>query len=147
MKFDRIMPFLCSLPLMLLASCGGGDGQIRVEDVEAVAGKTFAEPSELKFTIIGGENSVTLNSVYSDNAIETRMIRGDGRIVPPGDGIEISPGETVQFGGDKGPKVQLLGVNRVPRALEKIELDFVFSNGKQLYAKAPFTTPDGAQGL
>lgn len=134
--------------IVLPAACDSGPHeQPRVKDIEAEAGQTFRLPSTLRFTIEGGQSDVQLRYVFSSMAIETRLYYADGTVVKPGDGIAIPAGEKVAFGEKGGPRVELLGVNRVARGLDEIELNFVFSNGTEQYATAPFVTPEGAESL
>lgn len=132
--------------LAALTGCAGGAEQPRISAIEAVSGPTLRDPSTLAFTIRGGERDVRLNNVFSEMAIGTRMIDARGNPVPPGGGIPIPAGQTVRFSAD-GPHVELLGVNRVARGLEEIELSFTFSDSTQQFATAPFIVPEGSEGV
>ncbi len=138
---------LLCIGTFLLSACARENDQPVVSDIEGEAGETFRLPSSLRFTVTGGENDVELRYVFSSMAIESRLYYADGTPVTPGDGIAIPAGETVTFGTEGGPRVELLGVNRVARGLDEIELNFVFSNGTEQFATAPFITPEGAQSL
>jgi periplasmic copper chaperone A len=131
------------IPLLAMFATGcGRPAELRVSDAVVKLSPVDTNPSALYFTIYGGEREVQLLRVISNSVIRAEMHDSTGdpatgmltmqpmqRLVVPAKGkIEFKRG---------GKHVMLWGVNLIARRLEKLEVEFVFSNGDRILVTAP----------
>ena len=126
---------------LLIASCGRS-AELKVNEVVLKLSPVDDNPSALYFTVHGGMQDVTLLRVSSPSVLRAEMhdsvkdaktgmltMKKIDRIDVPAEGkVEFKRG---------GKHVMLWGVNLIARRLEKIEVEFVFSNGDRIRVTAP----------
>ena len=126
---------------LLTASCGR-PAELRVSDVVLKLSPVDDNPSALYFTVHGGTQDVTLLRVSSPSVLRAEM-HDSAKDAKTGmmtmtkiDRIEVPAEGKVEFKRG-GKHVMLWGVNLIARRLEKIETEFVFSNGDRIRVTAP----------
>lgn len=138
---NRFLLLFVPFVLLFTASCGQ-PAELRVRDAVVKLSPVDNNPSALYFTIQGGQSEVQLLRVISKSVIRTEMhdtvsdpktgmmtMRPLQRIPIPAKGkVEFKRG---------GKHVMLWGVNQIARRLEKLEAEFVFSNGDRIVVTAP----------
>jgi copper(I)-binding protein len=128
-------------PVMLLAGCGR-DPVLRVNEAVVKLSPVDSNPSAMYFNIHGGPADVHLIAVTSRSAIRIEMHESsvdaktgmmtmtkiDRLAVPKGSKIEFRRG---------GKHVMLWGINLPARRLQRIDVEFVFSNGDRILVETP----------
>ncbi len=126
---------------MLIASCGR-PAELKVNDAVLKLSPVDNNPSALYFTVHGGMQDVTLLRVSSPSILRAEM---HDTVSDPKTGmltmtkidrIKIPAKGKVEFKRG-GKHAMLWGVNLIARRLEKIEVEFVFSNGDRIRVTAP----------
>jgi copper(I)-binding protein len=147
---NRYLLFLAPLILMFTASCGQ-PAELMVRDAVVKLSPVDNNPSALYFTIEGGQSEVQLLRVVSKSVVRAEMhesvsdpktgmmtMRPIQRITIPADGkVVFKRG---------GKHVMLWGVNRIARRLEKLEAEFIFSNGDRIIVTAPLEKIAAGEG-
>lgn len=128
-------------PALLLSGCGR-DPVLRVNEAVVKLSPVDSNPSAMYFTVHGGPRDVTLISISSRSAIRTEMHESS---VDPKTGmatmskidrIEVPAGGKIEF--RKGGKHAMLwGINMPARRLEKIDVEFLFSNNDRILVETP----------
>ena len=140
-RVRRICLFLV-LGFALLASSCGQPAELKVNDAVVKLSPVDNNPSALYFTVYGGEQGVELLRVSSPSIIRAEMHdtmsdpksgmltmgKLDRVAVPAKGKLEFKRG---------GKHVMLWGVNKIARRLEKIEVEFLFSNDERILVTAP----------
>jgi periplasmic copper chaperone A len=139
------------VPALLLSSCGR-DPVLRVNQAVVKLSPVDSNPSAMYFTVHGGPRDVKLVSVSSRSAIRVEMHESSvdaktgmasmakiSRVpVPAGSKVEFRKG---------GKHVMLWGINLPARRLQRIDMEFLFSNNDRILVETPIqkiTTEDGA---
>jgi periplasmic copper chaperone A len=126
---------------LLIASCGR-PAELRVNEAVLKLSPVDTNPSALYFTVHGGMQNVSLLRVSSPSVLRSEM---HDTVSDPKTGmltmkkldrIEVPAESKIEFKRG-GKHVMLWGVNLIARRLEKIELEFVFSNGDRIRVTAP----------
>ncbi len=128
---------------VLLSSCDLKKNVLGVVDIQVIAGQTYKAPSVASFTVEGGESDTRLTQVLARDAIAVRIVDKNG--VAISGGVIIPAGKKVKFGPGLAQRVELSGVNRIPRLMNEIELSFAFALSDTQIATVPYITPAGAQ--
>ena len=138
---NRLSLLIVPALALALASCGR-PAELRVDEAVLKLSPVDTNPSALYFTVHGGEQNVTLLRVTSPSVLRAEM-HDSGVDAKTGmmtmnklDRIEVPAKRKVEFKRG-GKHVMLWGVNLVARRLEKIETEFVFSNGDRIRVTAP----------
>ena len=127
--------------LALSASCGRPP-ELRVNNAVLKLSPVDNNPSALYFTIHGGAGDVSLLRITSPSILRSEM---HDTVSDPKTGIvtmakidrlKVPAESKIEFKRG-GKHVMLWGVNLVARRLEKIDVDFVFSNGDRIRVTAP----------
>jgi periplasmic copper chaperone A len=128
--------------LALLANGCGSPQKLSVTDAVVKLSPVDQNPSALYFTINGGPGEVELLRVTSPSVIRTEM--HDSISDPKTGMLSMKPLERVKVPANskiefkRGSKhVMLFGVNLVARRLQKLDAEFVFSNGDRIAVTAP----------
>ena len=128
--------------LALLAASCGRPAELHVNDAVLKLSPVDTNPSALYFTVHGGEQDVTLLRVTSPSVLRAEM-HDSGVDAKTGmmtmdkiDRVEVPAKGKIEFKRG-GKHVMLWGVNLIARRLEKIEVEFVFSNGDRIRVTAP----------
>jgi periplasmic copper chaperone A len=137
----RKLMLLTPLLALLATSCGSPQ-KLSVTDAVVKLSPVDQNPSALYFTINGGPAEVELLRVTSPSVIRTEM---HDSITDPKTGmLSMKPLERVKVPANskvefkRGSKhVMLFGVNLVARRLQKLDAEFVFSNGDRIAVTAP----------
>jgi periplasmic copper chaperone A len=138
---NRLWLLIVPLVLLVSASCGR-PAELRVNEAVLKLSPVDNNPSALYFTVHGGTQDVTLLRVSSPSVLRAEMhdtvsepktgmltMTKIDRIKVPAEGkVEFKRG---------GKHVMLWGVNLIARRLEKIDVEFVFSNGDRIRVTAP----------
>lgn len=143
---------LLILPLLsLLVSCNPAP-ELNVKEAVVKLSPVDSNPSALYFTVKGGAQDVELIRVSSPSVIRLEMHE---TLTDPKTGmmtmtkidrIKIPAAGDVAFKRG-GKHVMLWGVNLIARRLEKLELEFLFSNNDRILVTAPLekiAADDGA---
>jgi periplasmic copper chaperone A len=138
---NRLWLLIVPALALLSASCGR-PAELHVNDAVLKLSPVDTNPSALYFTVHGGEQDVTLLRVTSPSVLRAEM-HDSGVDAKTGmmtmdkiDRIEVPAKGKVEFKRG-GKHVMLWGVNLIARRLEKIEVEFVFSNGDRIRVTAP----------
>jgi periplasmic copper chaperone A len=138
---NRLWLLIVPALALLSASCGR-PAELRVNDAVLKLSPVDTNPSALYFTVHGGEQDVTLLRVTSPSVLRAEM-HDSGVDAKTGmmtmdkiDRIEVPAKGKIEFKRG-GKHVMLWGVNLIARRLEKIEVEFVFSNGDRIRVTAP----------
>ena len=138
---NRLWLLIVSALAMLTASCGR-PAELHVNDAVLKLSPVDDNPSALYFTVHGGTQDVTLLRVSSPSVLRGEM---HDSVKDPKTGmmtmaklerIEVPAEGKVEFKRG-GKHAMLWGVNLIARRLEKIEVEFVFSNGDRIRVTAP----------
>ena len=128
--------------LALLTSSCGRPAELKVNDVVLKLSPVDTNPSGLYFTVHGGTQDVTLLRVSSPSVLRAEMhdsVKDEktGKMTMTKlDRVKVPAEGKVEFKRG-GKHVMLWGVNLIARRLEKIETEFVFSNGDRIRVTAP----------
>ena len=126
---------------LLIASCGR-PAELKVNEAVLKLSPVDTNPSALYFTVHGGEQDVTLLRVTSPSVLRSEMhetakdAKTGMMTMAKLDRIEVPAKSKIEFKRG-GKHVMLWGVNLIARRLEKIEVEFVFSNGDRIRVTAP----------
>ena len=138
---NRLWLLIVPALALLTASCGR-PAELKVNDVVLKLSPVDTNPSALYFTVHGGTQDVTLLRVSSPSVLRAEM-HDSGVDTKTGmmamdkiDRIEVPAEGKVEFKRG-GKHVMLWGVNLIARRLEKIETEFVFSDGSRIQVTAP----------
>jgi periplasmic copper chaperone A len=126
---------------LMLSGCGR-DSVLRVKDAVLKLSPVESNPSAMYFTVYGGPADVYLVGVTSRSSVRTEMHETTkdaktgmvsmaklNRIKVPADSkIEFAKG---------GKHVMMWGINRPARRLQRIDVEFVFSNGIRILVETP----------
>lgn len=134
--------FLLVPALALLSSGCGRPPQLKVNQAVLKLSPVEDNPSALYFTVHGGTQDVTLLRVTSPSVLRSEMhdtvsdSKSGMLTMAKIDRIKVPAESKIEF--KRGSKhVMLWGVNLVARRLEKIDVEFVFSNGDRIRVTAP----------
>jgi copper(I)-binding protein len=147
---NRLWLLIVPVFALLAASCGR-PAELRVNEAVLKLSPVDTNPSALYFTVHGGMQDVALLRVSSPSVLRAEMhdtVKDEktgmltmtkiDRIKVPAEGkIEFKRG---------GKHVMLWGVNLIARRLEKIEVEFVFSNGDRIRVTAPVEKIEAGKG-
>jgi periplasmic copper chaperone A len=143
MEFTVNRLWLLMLPaLAMLTSSCGRPAELRVNEAVLKLSPVDSNPSALYFTVHGGEQDVTLLRVSSPSVLRSEMhetvkdAKTGMMTMTKIDRINVPAKGKIEFKRG-GKHVMLWGVNLVARRLEKIDVDFVFSNGDRIRVTAP----------
>lgn len=138
---NRLWLLIVPALALLTASCGR-PAELRVDQAVLKLSPVDTNPSALYFTVHGGEQPVTLLRVSSPSVLRAEM-HDSGVDAKTGmmtmdkiDRIEVPAKGKIEFKRG-GKHVMLWGVNLIARRLEKIDVEFVFSNGDRITVTAP----------
>jgi periplasmic copper chaperone A len=140
-RVNRFLFVFLLLSALLLSSCGAPP-ELRVREAVVKLSPVDNNPSALYFTVHGGMEDVNLVRVTSRSAIRIEMhdTVSDPKTgmltMKPIQRIGIPAKGKVEFRRG-GKHVMLWGINLPARRLEKMEIDFVFSNGDRIRVTAP----------
>jgi periplasmic copper chaperone A len=131
------------VPVLALAltSCGA-PAELKVNDAVVKLSPVDSNPSALYFTVYGGEQDVDLLRISSPSVIraeihETASDPKTGMLTMNKiERIKIPAKGKVEFKRG-GKHVMLWGVNQIARRLEKVEVEFLFSNDERILVTAP----------
>jgi periplasmic copper chaperone A len=126
---------------LLLSGCGR-DPVLRVNEAVVKLSPVDNNPSAMYFTVHGGASDVYLVAVTSRSVIRTEM-HETAKDAKTGmvsmtkiDRLKVPAGSKIEF--RKGGKhVMLYGINRPARGLERLDAEFVFSNGSRILVETP----------
>ena len=128
--------------LALLTTSCGRPAALKVNDVVLKLSPVDDNPSALYFTVHGGVQDVTLLRVTSPSVLRAEMhetakdAKTGMMTMTKIDRIKVPAESKVEFKRG-GKHAMLWGVNLIARRLEKIDVDFVFSNGDRIRVTAP----------
>jgi periplasmic copper chaperone A len=135
--------FLFLVPLLALLSSGcGRPAELKVNEAVVKLSPVDNNPSALYFTVHGGQQDVRLIRVMSKSVVRTEM---HDTVTDPKTGmltmtpikeIDVPAKGKIEFKRG-GKHVMLYGVNLIARRLQKLEAEFVFSNGTRILVTAP----------
>ena len=138
---NRLSLLIVPALALLSASCGR-PAELKVNDVVLKLSPVDTNPSALYFTVHGGTQDVTLLRVSSPSVLRAEM---HDSVKDPKTGmmtmtkldrVKVPAESKVEFKRG-GKHAMLWGVNLIARRLEKIETEFVFSNGDRIRVTAP----------
>lgn len=138
---NRFLLFL--MPLVALQASGcGRPADLSVHDAVVKLSPVDANPSALYFSVNGGEADVELLRVSSSSVVRSEMHESkvDSKTgmmtMAPLERIKIPAKGKVEFKRG-GKHVMLYGINLPARRLEKLDAEFIFSNGDRILVTAP----------
>jgi periplasmic copper chaperone A len=132
---------LAAAPALMLGSCGK-EPVLRVNQAVVKLSPVDQNPSAMYFTLYGGPTDVELVSVSSRSAIRADLHEST---VDPKNGmmsmdkierLKVPAGSTIEF-KHGGKHLMLSGINMPARRLERIDVEFVFSNGDRILVETP----------
>jgi periplasmic copper chaperone A len=138
---NRLRTIIAITTAFLVSSCGQPP-ELKVKDAVVKLSPVDNNPSALYFTVHGGAADVDLVRVTSRSAIRVEMheTMADAKTgmmtmqaIPR---IRIPAKRKVEFRRG-GKHVMLWGINLPARRLEKIDMEFVFSNADRILVTAP----------
>ncbi len=138
----RILLTLLSIaPALLLSSCGK-EAVLRVDEAVVKLSPVDTNPSAMYFTLHGGPSDVFLLSVTSRSVIRSEMHESG---TDPKSGMMtmnkidrvLVPAESKVAFRKGGKHVMLYGVNMPARRLQRIEAEYLFSNGDRILVEVP----------
>jgi periplasmic copper chaperone A len=138
---NRFWLFLVPFIALLAGSCGQS-AELKVNEAVVKLSPVDNNPSALYFTIHGGPQDVTLLRVMSKSVVRVEMhdTVSDPKTgmltMTPIDRLKIPAKGKVEFKRG-GKHVMLYGVNMIARRLQKLEAEFVFSDGSRILVTAP----------
>jgi periplasmic copper chaperone A len=144
--------FLFLIPFLALAASGcGRPAELNVVDAVVQLSPVDANPAAMYFTVNGGETRVELLRVSSSSVVRAEM--HDSKLDPktgmmtmdPIDRLQIPAKGKVEFKRG-GKHVMLYGVNLPARRLEKLDAEFLFSNGDRIVVTVPVVKADAVEG-
>jgi hypothetical protein len=128
--------------IMLVASSCGQPPELRVRNAVVKLSPVENNPSALYFEIQGGASEVQLLRVVSKSVVRAEM--HDSVTDPKTGMLSMKPIQRITIPAEGkvefrrgGKHVMLWGVNRIARRLEKLEAEFIFSNGDRIIVTAP----------
>jgi hypothetical protein len=134
-------------PALLLSGCSK-KAVLRVDEAVVKLSPVDQNPSAMYFTLHGGPSDVDLIAVTTPSAIRLEMHES---AVDPKSGIvsmkkinrvKVPAGSKIAF--RKGAKhIMLWGINLPARRLQRIDVEFVFSNGDRLLVETPIEAISG----
>ena len=137
--------------LALLANGCGGPAELRVDNAVVKLSPVDDNPSALYFTVHGGEADVDLLRVSSASVVRSDM-HDSGVDSKTGmmtmasiDRVKIPAKAKVEF-KQGGRHVMLYGINLIARRLEKLDAEFLFSNGDRIVVTAPLEKIGAGKG-
>jgi periplasmic copper chaperone A len=143
MPFSRrsSLMLLASAPALLLAGCGK-EPVLRVNQAVVKLSPVEKNPSAMYFTLYGGPADVELVSVSSRSAIRADL--HESKVDPKSgmmsmekiDRLKVPAGSKILF-KQGGKHLMLSGINMPARRLERIDVEFVFSNGDRILVETP----------
>jgi periplasmic copper chaperone A len=138
---NRLWLLIVPVVLLLAASCGR-PAELHVNDAVLKLSPVDTNPSALYFTVHGGTQDVTLLRVSSPSVLRAEM--HDSAKDPKTGMMSMNKIDRINVPAEGkivfkrgGKHVMLWGVNLIARRLEKIEVEFVFSNGDRIRVTAP----------
>lgn len=147
---NRFLLFLVPLVALFAGSCGG-PAELRVHDAVVKLSPVDSAPSALYFTVLGGEADVELLRVSSPSVVRAEM--HDSKVDPKTGMMRMAPLERIKIPAKGkvefkrgGRHVMLYGINLPARRLEKLDAEFVFSNGERIGVTAPVEKIAAAEG-
>lgn len=143
MQISRHAAFFlaCLTPALLLAGCGR-DPVLRVNEAVVKLSPVDSNPSAMYFNLYGGPADVHLIAVTSRSSIRTEMHESsvDAKTgmmtMTKIDRLNVPKGSKIEFRRG-GKHVMLWGINLPARRLQKIDVEFVFSNGDRILVETP----------
>jgi periplasmic copper chaperone A len=137
----RFWLFLVPLLALLTSACGQ-PAELKVNDAVVKLSPVDNNPSAMYFTVHGGQQDVELLRVMSQSVVRAEMhdTVSDPKTgmltMTPLQRIKIPAKGKVEFKRG-GKHVMLFGVNLIARRLEKLDAEFVFSDGSRILVTAP----------
>jgi len=150
MRDNRTQYIITFLSLLFLGLSGcGKPQQLNVKDAVLVLSPVDTNPSALYFTVYGGPENVHLRSLLSTSVIRTELHKSGKNeetgimsmekhnevLIPADSKIEFKRGS---YHG------MIWGVNLIARRTAEIDVQFVFSNGDRIVARAKVQELDGS---
>ncbi len=143
MDFNRRsgLLLLAITPALLLSACSQ-EPVLRVNEAVVKLAPVDQNPSAMYFTVYGGPTDVELISVSSRSAIRAEMHESsvDAKTgmatMTPVKRLKIAKGSKVEFRRG-GKHVMVWGINKPARRLERLDMEFVFSNGDRILVETP----------
>lgn len=138
---NRLWMLIVPALALLTASCGR-PAELKVTEVVLKLSPVDNNPSALYFTVHGGAQDTTLLRISSPSVLrsemhDTVMDAKTGMLTMTKiERLKIPAKGKIEFKRG-GKHVMLWGVNLIARRLEKIDVDFVFSNGDRIRVTAP----------
>jgi periplasmic copper chaperone A len=132
-----LVPFIA-----LLTNACGQPAELKVNDAVVKLSPVDNNPSAMYFTVHGGQRDVELLRVMSQSVVRAEMhdTVSDPKTgmltMTPLQRIKIPAKGKVEFKRG-GKHVMLYGVNLIARRLEKLDAEFVFSDGSRIVVTAP----------
>jgi periplasmic copper chaperone A len=126
---------------LLLSACGQAP-ELKVNDAVVKLSPVDNNPSALYFTVHGGMQDTELVRVISKSVVRTEMhdTVSDPKTgmltMTPLQRVKVPAKGKVEFKRG-GKHAMLYGVNLVARRLEKLDAEFVFSDGSRIIVTAP----------